>query len=202
MPVRTRALKRGKITAMTNGWELAANLLNATSILLATLNSRHTWWTGIVGCSLFGWVFLETQLYADATLQIFFIVTSAIGWWNWSKGNSGAELPVRHTPASMIVAYLAVGAAVAGGYGWLLHVHTNAYAPFADATVLVLSVLGQLLLMSRRYESWWCWLAANSIAVPLFLTRGLDLTALLYTAFWINAIVALFRWRRLVVSRA
>lgn len=185
---------------MTSRWELAANLVNALSILLATFNSTHTWWTGIVGCLLFGWVFLETQLYADATLQAFFIVTSALGWWAWVKGHAGAALPVRRTPLLMIAACLAGGCVVALGYGWLLHSYTNAYAPFADAAVLALSVLAQLLLMARRYESWWCWLAANSIAVPLFLSRGLDITALLYAAFWVNAVVALVRWRRLVAG--
>jgi nicotinamide mononucleotide transporter len=185
---------------MMSRWELVANAVNAISILLATLNSKNTWWTGITGCLIFGWVFLQARLYADATLQIFFVLTSAIGWWNWSKGHDGATLPVRRTSLQMIAACVAAGGAVAAGYGWLLHAYTNAYAPFADATVLALSVLGQLLLMGRRYESWWCWLAANSIAVPLFLTRGLNVTALLYLAFWINAVVALVRWRHLVVS--
>jgi len=78
--------------------------------------------------------------------------------------------------------------------------YTDAYAPLADSAVLTSSVVGQLLLMARRYESWWFWLAANSIAVPLFLMRGLDVTAILYAALWVNAIVALFRWRRLVVA--
>lgn len=185
---------------MSGRWELAANAVNAVSILLATLNSSHTWWTGIAGCLLFGWVFLGTQLYADATLQLFFIVTSAVGWWNWSTRAGGPALPVRRTPLPQIGSYLSAAAAVAAGYGWLLHAYTNAYAPLADATVLALSVLAQLLLMNRRYESWWCWLASNSIAVPLFLTRGLVVTALLYTAFWINAVVALVRWRRLIAT--
>jgi nicotinamide mononucleotide transporter len=90
------------------------------------------------------------------------------------------------------------GAVVTTFYGWLLHRFTNAFAPFLDSVVLAFSVLGQLLLMRRRYESWWCWLLVNSIAVPLYFTRGLTLTAILYTAFWINAIVALVRWRKLI----
>jgi len=30
--------------------EFAANVLNAASILLAGINSTHTWWVGILGC--------------------------------------------------------------------------------------------------------------------------------------------------------
>jgi nicotinamide mononucleotide transporter len=183
---------------MSKGLELAANTVNAVSILLAMRNSVHTWWVGTIGCVLFGWVFLDARLYADATLQLFFLVTSGVGWWQWSRGNAGAELPVRRTPPLAITGFMLAGAAVAALYGWLLHRFTNAVAPFPDSVVLAFSVLAQLLLMNRRYESWWCWLLVNTIAVPLFFSRGLTITAVLYAAFWVNALVALIRWRKLI----
>jgi nicotinamide mononucleotide transporter len=183
---------------MNQGIEIAANAFNAASILLAARNSFHTWWVGIVGCVLFSWVFFNTQLYADVTLQVFFIVTSIMGWRNWVHGNAGVGLPVRRTPPLPLAGMFLAGAAVAALYGWLLHRFTNAFAPFLDSVVLAFSVLGQLLLVRRRYESWWCWLLVNTIAVPLFFTRGLTLTAVLYAAFWVNALVALFRWRKLI----
>jgi len=185
---------------MTSTLEVTANAVNAISIGLAALNNVNTWWTGIVGCLLFGVLFFDSRLYADATLQVFFIVTSVIGWWGWLKGAQGDALPVRTTPLKQLGPMLACGVLVTAGYGWLLHRYTNAYAPFADSAVLALSVLAQLLLMSRRYEAWWGWLATNTLAVPLFLSRGLNITAALYAAFWINAVVALVRWRRLVVA--
>lgn len=179
-------------------WEVAANVFNAASILLAALNSVHTWWVGIIGCLLFGWVFYNTQLYADATLQLFFIVTSAIGWRQWLRGDAGVALPVRRTQLRPLSGMLGVAIVVAMLYGTLLRHFTSAYAPFFDSLVLAFSVLGQLLLMHRRYESWWCWLLVNTIAVPLFASRGLNITAGLYAVFWLNAFVALFRWRRLI----
>ena len=181
---------------MSRGWEIAANVLNASSILLAGCNSVHTWWTGIMGCVLFGAVFFSAKLYADVTLQMFFVVTSVIGWWAWLHGVRGEQLPVRRTQPKAIAGLLVTGAAAALGYGWLLHRFTDAYAPFLDSVILAFSVLGQFLLMGRRYESWWCWLLVNTIAVPLYFSRGLHVTAVLYAAFWVNAIVALVRWRR------
>ncbi|HEX8904943.1 MAG TPA: nicotinamide riboside transporter PnuC [Longimicrobiaceae bacterium] len=178
--------------------EVAANAFSAGSVLLAGLNRIHTWWVGIVACALFGWVFFEARLYADVTLQLFFAVTNAVGWWSWAGGRTAPALPVRRTPPGAIVAMLAAGALVTAGYGWLLHRFTNAYAPFVDSTVLAFSVLAQLLLMRRRYEAWWFWLLVNTICIPLYLVRGLVLTAVLYAGFWVNAVVALVRWRRLV----
>ena len=180
-----------------NAWEIAANAFNAASIVFAGRNSLHTWWSGIVGCGLFAFVFYEARLYADVTLQIFFIGSCVVGWWAWLRGSHGAELPVRHVRPLISAALLAVAAVVAGGYGWLLHRYTDAYAPFVDSMVLAFSVLGQFLMVGRRVESWWCWLIVNTLAVPLYASRGLYLTAVLYVAFWVNAIVSLRLWRRL-----
>ena len=64
---------------MSNSREIAANAVMALSIGLAARNSVHTWSTGIAGCLLFIVVFVHNQLYADATLQLFFIATSLRG---------------------------------------------------------------------------------------------------------------------------
>ena len=182
---------------MIGAWELAANALNAASIVLAARDRVHTWWTGILACLAFAWVFYARQLYADVTLQLFFVATSAAGWWNWLHGERGAELRVRHAPARALALLLPAAVLVALGYGWLLHRYTDAYAPFVDSLVLAFSVLAQFLLMGRRVESWWCWLLVDTLAVPLYASRGLHLTALLYAAFWVNAWIALWRWRAL-----
>jgi nicotinamide mononucleotide transporter len=177
-------------------WEYVANGFNALSILLAGRASVHTWWTGIVGCLLFGWVFFHARLYADTTLQIFFIATSIAGWWSWNQARR-AERPIRRTPRRLLLALCAAGVATTVAYGWLLHRFTDAHAPMLDSTILSFSVLGQFLLMGRRLETWWCWLLVNTIAVPLYLARGLRLTALLYLCYWINAVVSFRHWRRL-----
>lgn len=178
------------------GLEVAANGFATASILLATRNNIHSWWTSIAGCALFVLLFFEARLYADVTLQFFFIMISAMGWWMWLKGDAGAPLPVRHAPPPLLLAMGLVGLAVALGYGALLHRFTNAYAPFVDSTVLVLSVIGQLLLMRRLYESWFVWLLVNIISVPLYLSRGLRLTAFLYACYLLSNLYALRVWNR------
>ena len=183
---------------MTTPLEIIANVVNLVSILLAGRNSVHTWWTGIIGCILFGWLFLTSQLYADATLQIFFIATSILGWKRWQSDVDGARAIRRTSPQAL--GWMALfGIVIALGYAWLLYRFTNAYAPWIDSSVLTFSVIAQLLLMQRRIETWWFWLLVNTIAVPLFFSRGLNLTAILYIAFWFNAVISLRHWRRLML---
>jgi len=50
----------------------------------------HTWATGIGGCTLFGFQFFESRLYADVTGQVFFVVISIVGWNQWRHTKPGA----------------------------------------------------------------------------------------------------------------
>ena len=177
--------------------EIAANTAVTVSVLLAGRNSVHTWWTGVVGCALFGWLFMQTQLYADVTLQGFFIVSSLVGWWRWQRG---FPYPVSDFQASRgRTLWLAGGIALltATGYGQLLSVTTNAYAPFVDSLVLTFSVVAQILLIKRRIETWWFWGVVNMLAIPLFFSRELYITSAVYSVYLINALVALRHWKRL-----
>ncbi len=135
---------------------------------------------------LYGWVFYSVQLYADVTLQVFFIASSIAGWVNWLKGNHGSELAVRKTPIGRLLPMLAGALVVAGGYAWLLHRFTNAWSPWLDSAIMVFSVLAQFMLMGRRLESWYFWLLVNTIAVPLYAARDLWLTAGLYLVFGVT----------------
>jgi len=185
---------------MPDALELCSNVLIAISIFLAGRNSVHTWWIGILGCALFAWLFFETQLYADMTLQLFFIASSALGWWRWMRGpqlQAHQTLPVTRAAWPVMVMALVFGVLVTVGYGGLLWRYTDAYMPFVDAMVLAFSVVAQLLLMQRKLETWHFWLLVNTLSVPLFLSRGLTLTAVLYAAYWLNALVSLRHWRRL-----
>jgi len=181
----------------TSPLELAANAFTAAAILLAGRNNVHTWWTGIVGCTLFGVLFAQNRLYADVVLQMFFVGTGVLGWWRWLHGNHGKPLPITHAGWRSLAWMIPAGIAATAAYGALLHFYTNAYAPFIDSAVLVFSVIAQLLMMQRRIENWPVWLLVNTIAVPLYFSRGLHLTAFLYLCFWVNAIVSWVWWTRL-----
>jgi nicotinamide mononucleotide transporter len=177
--------------------ELAANVFTAAAIVLAGRNNVHTWWTGVVGCALFGLLFAQNRLYADVALQIFFVLTSLLGWWRWLHGRHGEPLPVSHAGMASMLWIVPLGAGATALYGAMLHHFTNAYAPFIDSAVLVFSIVGQLLMMQRRVENWGFWLLVNTIATPLYFSRGLHLTAVLYAGFWINAVISWRSWHRL-----
>ena len=171
----------------------------ALSIWLAARNSVHTWITGVVGCMLFTVLFVENQLYADATLQFFFISTSLVGWWYWlhpALPTGIGERPITKAKPHILIWMTLAAICVPLVYGRLLHQFTNAYLPYLDSAVMALSVISQCLLMQRKLETWPFWLAVNTGSIALFMSRGLLVTAALYAAYWVNAWYGWWRWHQ------
>lgn len=201
--------------------ELSANTFNLLSVWFSSRNNVHTWWTGIAGCALYGWLFVDVKLYADVTLQLFFIASCVIGWWNWKRGghraqSTGAqpaaveagaaqitgELPITHVAPLIAVGLTAFAILAATGYGWMLHSLTAAANPFIDSMVLTLSILAQLLMVARKIETWPVWFVVDCIAVPLYASKGLYLTAGVYAFFLVLVVMGWVRWSRLMGGRA
>jgi nicotinamide mononucleotide transporter len=183
--------------------EIVSNVFNLLGVVLATRNRVESWPVGIVGNVLYGILFYETRLYADVTLQAFYVITAIYGWWHWTRGGeSRAEALVTRARPARLALYAALALAVTLGYGLLLREYTNAAAPFWDSLILAFSVLAQLLLMMRVFENWHAWVVVNVVAVPLYASKDLKLTSFVYFLFLINAFIGLRLWRRILRDQA
>lgn len=180
--------------------EWSANAFTALCVVLAARRHIATWPLGIIGSALYMRLFHQTQLYADVALQIFFIGTSIWGWREWR--HQAASPPAQQTSdkarltSRQVTILTALGVGVTLAYGTLLTHWTQAFAPFWDSAVLTTSVIAQLLLMQGRRETWPCWIVVNTLSVPLYISRGLHVTAVLYALFWLNAWHGWWVWHR------
>ena len=68
--------------------------------------------------------------------------------------------------------------------------------------MLTLSILAQLLMVARKIETWPVWFVVDCIAVPLYASKGLYLTAAVYAFFLVLVVMGWIRWARLVGPRA
>ena len=53
-------------------------------------------------------------------------------------------------------------------------------------------------LCRKRFENWWFWIAADVICIPLYVSRQLPLTAVLYAVFLAMCLVGVREWGRAV----
>jgi nicotinamide mononucleotide transporter len=167
------------------------------SVWLTVRRSILCWPTGIVSVAAFAFLFYEIKLYADLGLQIFFLATSFTGWYYWLHGGrERTELPISTLTRSQI-GLLGVGlAASVLLVGYLFSAYTDAHIPFWDAAASGTSVLAQVLLMRKKLESWYLWIAVDVLSIGIYIYKGVMLTAGLYVLFLALAIGGLFEWRR------
>ena len=178
--------------------EIAANIIMVAAVFLAARNHWSTWPLGVAGCILFGILFYKSQLYADVTLQVFFVITNIAGWYMWRQpAENSKDRPITQInlkTAGLVLLPLAIMTALA--YGTLLAQTTDAYLPIPDSLVLTFSIAAQFLLMARKLETWVFWIIVDIIAIPLFASKGLYLTSFVYTLFLGNAVYGYMNWRK------
>jgi len=159
---------------------------------------EHLWnWPiGLANNLFFFVLFLRGRLYADMSLQLVYLVLGVYGWLNWIFGgkNHTALKISRTSRAEWLALVVAIPTCTWGMREILIAV--NDAAPFLDALTTVLSLAAQYLLCRKRLENWWLWIAADVIYVPLYFSRKLPLTAVLYSVFLIMCLIGLREWLR------
>jgi nicotinamide mononucleotide transporter len=66
-----------------------------TGIIYVILEIRQTIWLwplGIITSGVYVWIFFTNKLYADMSLQAYYVIISVLGWYWWMKG-SGRRAP-------------------------------------------------------------------------------------------------------------
>ncbi|MEV0245011.1 nicotinamide riboside transporter PnuC [Nocardia sp. NPDC050712] len=107
-----------------------------------------------------------------------------------------AALPVRRTTPAEWAVLAGAGAAGVGALTVLLSGATDSSVPFWDALTTGLSLMATYGQCRKLLESWWLWIAADLVYIPLYVHKDLYLTAVLYTGFLALCVAGLLRWRR------
>ncbi|MFF2778809.1 nicotinamide riboside transporter PnuC [Streptomyces sp. NPDC058052] len=171
----------------------------ALCVWLVARQHLANWPVGIANNLFFVLLFTQAGLYADAGLQIVFIVLAAYGWWTWTHGGgpgSAEALPVRRTSRTEWTWLLAAGTVGTCALTLLLDRATDSTVPFWDALTTGLSLMATYGQCRKRLESWWLWIAADVVYVPLYAYKGLYLTSLLYVGFLTLCVLGLRGWSR------
>ncbi len=149
---------------------------------------------GIANCAFFLVLFASARLWADAVLQVVFVVLGFLGWWKWLHGGE-QRTPLVVVRASRSGLAACVGFVILGTVGLTLLLRAaHDSAPFWDALTTCLSLAAQWLLNTKKVETWWFWAVADCIYIPLYVSKGLYLTGLVYVLFLTMCIAGARAW--------
>lgn len=91
---------------------------------------------------------------------------------------------------------LAAGAVGTVALTVLLDHATDSTVPFWDALTTALSLTATYGQCRKLVESWWLWIAADVVYIPLYAYKELYLTSLLYVGFLTLCLIGLRNWKR------
>lgn len=176
--------------------EIIAVILGLANILLIVRRSLWNYPFGIAMVTLYFFIFLDAKLYSDALLQVFFLALNLYGWRHWRRAQQSEGVPVRWLGLPALLGWAGAGLAASLLWGLLMQRGTDAAAPYWDASIAIYSVLAQLLMARRYVDNWLGWILVDALAVPLYWSKGLELTAGLYALFLLISCAGLLEWMR------
>ena len=185
------------MTVLFTVWGYDVTIIEFVSVILALLaialgirGTRWTWPFYFLSSLLYGWLFVEFNLFASAAMQLIFMTAAIWGWFSW--GSEGAEVPTRLTPAARIrggIAVVVLWALLAP-----LLQRIGGAATWGDAFMLVGSIAGQLLMVLQKIEAWPVWIAVNTVGAVLYASQGLYFTSLFYAVLVPMAVTGWRAW--------
>jgi len=166
------------------------------AVYLLYLNNIWTWPIGFINIGCFMILFWHQKLYGDFVVQIIFLVTGIFGWYNW--GNQITNNPQKLLLKTLIFWILATILFIPVATYYLKN-FTDCIYPIAEATILIISIIGQFLTSMRKIENWYWWIVADLLMLIVYLMKGLYPTAAYSLIILIIGILGLLKWRKLTI---
>jgi nicotinamide mononucleotide transporter len=180
--------------------EVTAVIFAMAYLLLAVRENVLCWLFAFLSTAIYTVLFWDVSLLMESALNVYYMVMAVYGWHQWTRGGTnGDELPhalaVRSMTGSQHVWVIAAIVVLSTVSGYLLGEHSSAVWPYVDSFTTWASVITTYLVARKYLQNWLYWIVIDAVSVPLYIDRGLNLTALLFVAYVVIAVVGYFKWR-------
>ncbi|WP_404985678.1 nicotinamide riboside transporter PnuC [Chryseobacterium sp. M5] len=190
------------ILQQTTWQEWLGVFFSVFQVLLARKNNSNNYLFGIAGISLTLYVMIQSKLYAEFTLNLYYLVMSIYGWLYWKFGKRKSKTTISETTNNekLITAGIVIG--TFSIFYFFLTNFTDSDVPILDSLVSAFAWAGMWLMARRKIENWILLNISNIIAIPLLIHKGLYLYAILTAFLFIVAISGYLEWRKSIKSKS
>ncbi len=175
------------------------------SLIWLYLEYRASIWLWPVGILLpLLWIPIcwQSRLYGMLAINIYYLVTSIIGWVVWlrKRGDEAEERPITDISPRTALVY-SLGAIV--GYLGLLQLQPfipEWQVPWADALTTIASIIGMIWMARKWRQHWLCWILANAAGFVALYGAEDYISSFVYVVNFITAFFGYRKWGRLMRS--
>jgi len=180
--------------------EVTAVIFAMAYLLLAVRENVLCWLFAFLSTAIYTVLFWDVSLLMESALNVYYMAMAVYGWHQWTRGGTNGDdrphaLAVRSMSAKQHVLVIVAIASLTIVSGYLLNEHSTAAWPYVDSFTTWASVITTYLVARKFLQNWLYWIVIDTVSVPLYIDRGLNLTALLFVAYVIIAVVGYFKWR-------
>ena len=176
--------------------EITITILGLIQGVLAMLNKRINWLVYAVQMVLlvvFSWF---AHLYGDTLQNFVYFFICVIGWFMWKKDSPAEKITVGTSFNRIMWLIIIATLTLAGGFTLSA---TDDPLPYVDSFTTATTIVGLLLMMAHRLETWVIWFF-NDIAY-MYQYFNLPDQAIylfgLYVVWTIMAVVTFINWMRI-----
>ncbi|MFW6019385.1 MAG: nicotinamide riboside transporter PnuC [Bacteroidales bacterium] len=180
--------------------ELLAMALGLVSIVLQIKQNLWLWPVNIVMVSLYIIVYIDYRLYADMSLQVYYLIMSIYGWFYWLYGHKKRtdqkQVPVTRTRKKVWPFLIIAAIVLFAGISYILINYTDSDVPYLDAFTTSLSFVATWMLARKLIENWIIWIVVDTVSVGLYIYKELFPTTVLFIVLTILAFTGYREWRK------
>jgi nicotinamide mononucleotide transporter len=196
---------------MSGHWvELLGTFFAILYLYLSVRENIWLWVTGFVSSFLYLVLFLDERLYADMSLQVYYLVISVYGWFAWKSGRKASgrsKMPVSRVNRSLALKLLLAGAGIYGVVVVALLTLPEQLGipksdlPYWDAFTTTGGIVATWMLARKKLEHWLIWVVVDLVSTGMYIYKGLTVTVVLYIVYTLVAVVGFREWKQQVMVR-
>lgn len=180
-----------------------ATFFSLLYIYFAYKNNTWCFLFGIIGCSIWAYEdFVNLNLKFDGFLQIFYVLMSFIGIYQWTKGGEHQkERPISRLTLFQNLIILFLGAMVTLGLGWIGKIYLSTNLPLLDAITTGFSIIATFLLVWRVLDNWIYWIVFDLLYIYIYFHQSAYLFIFIMIVYILMSFAGLYKWNLIYRSQ-
>ncbi|MDI6832343.1 MAG: nicotinamide riboside transporter PnuC [Bacteroidales bacterium] len=180
--------------------EIIAATLGIIAIYFQIKVKPFYWVISLVVSSMYIIIYFSAKLYADMSMQFYYVVMSIYGLYVWLSGNNNKDkktIPIskiKDLKSWLLIAFISALSFFI--IGFILKKFTDSNVPWWDSFTTSLSFVATWMLARKKIENWLIWIVVDATSVALYIYKQLYPTTILFIILTLLAIVGYFQWKR------
>lgn len=180
--------------------EIIAASLGIIAIYFQIKVKPFYWVISLLVSSMYIIIYFLAKLYADMSMQFYYVGMSIYGLYVWLSGNNNSDkktIPIskiKDLKSWLLIALISALSFFIIGY--ILKKFTDSNVPWWDSFTTSLSFVATWMLARKKIENWLVWIVVDATSVALYIYKQLYPTTILFIILTLLAIVGYFQWKR------